>query len=255
MRRIDLNSDMGERETLEGLAIDAELMTLITSVNIACGGHAGSPLLMRRTATLAAQNKVGIGAHPGFCDPEFGGRREQDVTFGTIRALVVEQIETLVEILARDRLKLRHVKPHGAMYNMASRDIGAAQAIVEAVKSVDPSLIIFALAGSKLVKAAVDAGLTVAREAFADRAYKDDGNLVSRSEPGAVLTTDDMVRRQLRLLMKGSVTSITGSSVPILADSICIHSDTPGAVRLARMIRQEVESSGIRIAAITHEML
>lgn len=253
MRRIDLNSDMGERETPEELAQDAQLMPLITSVNIACGGHAGSPMLMRRTAQLAAENNVAIGAHPGFCDPANFGRREQLMPLNSLMAVVAQQIETLAEILAREGLRLIHVKPHGAMYNMASRDADIAQALVRAVKSVDSGLIMFARAGSELVQAAVDAGLGVAREAFTDRAYRANGDLVPRSDPGAVLTTEEMVRRQLHLLMQGSVISITGLPVPILADTICIHSDTPRAGDLTRMIRHELESAGVRIAAIKHE--
>lgn len=255
MTRIDLNSDMGERDTAEGLAIDAEMMPLITSVNIACGGHAGTPELMRRTARLAAQHGVAIGAHPGFPDPEHFGRTERSVAPQDIETLVVDQIETLADVLGQDRLALTHVKPHGALYNMAAKDPDIAQAIVRAVQDVDRTLLLYALAGSVLANAGQAAGLSVVHEAFADRAYRADGTLVPRSEKGAVLQIKEDVRRQLRQLMTGSVTSAGGSSVPVQADSLCLHSDTPHAVPLARMIRHELESAGIRVAAVRHDHL
>jgi UPF0271 protein len=251
--RIDLNSDMGERDTPEGLAIDAGIMPLITSVNIACGGHAGTPELMRRTAQLAAQSGVAIGAHPGFRDPEHFGRMERTLSSREIEVLVVHQIETLANVLSQDRLTLTHAKPHGALYNMAGKDPAVAQAIVKAVQAIDRTLILYALAGSELAKEAHAAGLPVAHEAFADRAYRADGSLVPRSEKGAVLQTEEDVRCQLRQLMMGYVTSVEGSSVPIQADSLCLHTDTPHAVPLARMIRHELESAGIHVAAVRNE--
>ena len=255
MTRIDLNSDMGERDTPEGLAIDADMMPLITSVNIACGGHAGTPDLMRRTAQLAAQYGLAIGAHPGFRDPEHFGRTEWSVSSHEIEVLVVSQIETLADVLAQECLALTHVKPHGALYNMAGKDSAVAQAIVNAVQAVDRTFLLYALAGSELAQAAQAAGLTVVQEAFADRAYRADGSLVARSERGAVFQTEEDVRRQLRQLMKGYVTGLDGSSVPIQADSLCLHADTPHAVPLARMIRHELESAGIRVAAVRNEQV
>lgn len=251
--RLDLNSDMGEHDTADGLAIDGDMMPLITSVNIACGGHAGTPALMRRTAQLAAQHGVSIGAHPGWPDLEHFGRREQSVSSQDIEALVVSQIKTLADVLARDRLTLTHVKPHGALYNMAGRNPEIARAIVNAVQSVDRTLLLYALAGSKLVKAAQAAGLTVVQEAFADRAYRANGSLVPRSQHGAVLQTEQDIRRQLRQLITGAVISVEGMPVPIHADSLCLHADTPDAVPLARMIRHELASAGIRLAAVRNE--
>lgn len=252
MTRIDLNSDMGERETPEGLAIDAEIMPLITSVNIACGGHAGTPALMRRTAQLAAQWGVAIGAHPGLRDQAHFGRMERSLSPQEVESLVVEQVETLADLLARDRLTLTHVKPHGALYNTAAKHPEIARAIVKAVQAIDPTLSLYALAGSALVNAACAAGLSAVSEAFADRAYQTDGSLVPRSEKEAVLKNGDAVRRQLRQLMEGYVITHDGASVPIQADSICIHADTPHAIPLARMIRQELELAGIRVAAVRH---
>jgi UPF0271 protein len=253
MTRIDLNSDMGERGTPEGLAIDTEMMPLITSVNIACGGHAGTPDLMRWTAQLAAQCGVSIGAHPGLRDLEHFGRTEQTLSPQDVEALVIHQIETLANVLSQDRLTLTHVKPHGALYNMAGKDAEVAQAIVKAVQAVDRTLVLYALAGSELAKAAQAAGLAVVHEAFADRAYRADGNLVPRSEKGAVLESDENVRRQLRQLMAGCVASVEGPTVPIRADSICLHSDTPRALPLAQMIRHELQSAGIHITAAHDE--
>ena len=250
--QIDLNSDLGERDTAEGQAIDADMMRLITSVNIACGGHAGTPELMRRTAHLAAQRGVAIGAHPGFSDPKHFGRREQHVSSEDIAALVISQVETLANVLARERLTLTHVKPHGALYNMAASDSEVARAIIQAVQSVDRSLFLFALAGSELVRAGQAAGLRVAQEAFVDRAYRPDGTLVPRSEPGAVLQTEQDIRRQVRELIAGAVTSIDGSSVRVQADTLCLHADTPHAIALARIVRHELESAGIRLAAVCH---
>ena len=249
--RLDLNSDMGECATPEGLAIETEMMPLITSVNIACGGHAGTEDLMRRTAQRAAQCGVAIGAHPGFRDPEHFGRIEQTLSSPQIEELVANQIHNLATVLGREQLTLTHVKPHGALYNMAARDAETARAIVRAVHAVDRALRLYALAGSELAKAGQAAGLAVVQEAFVDRAYRADGNLVPRSEQGALLATEADVRRQLHRLMTGTVKSIEGSSVQIHADSLCLHADTPHAVSLTRMIRQEIQSAGIRIAAPT----
>lgn len=253
MTHIDLNSDMGERDTPEGLAIDATMMPFITSVNIACGGHAGTPELMRRTARLAAEHGVAIGAHPGLRDPGQFGRAERTLAPQEVEALVADQINSLTNVLAPDRFRIAHVKPHGALYNMAAKDPDIAHAIVSAVRAVDRTLFLYALAGSVLANAAQAAGLPVVHEAFADRAYRADGTLVPRSEKGAVLQTEEDVRRQLRQLTMGFVSSVDGQTVPIRADSLCLHSDTPHAVSLARMIRYELQAAGIPIAAMRHE--
>ncbi len=252
LTRIDLNSDMGERDTPEGLAIDADMMPLLTSVNIACGGHAGNASLMRRTAHLAAQHGVAIGAHPGFHDPDNFGRVELSLSPHDIHTAVVDQVAALTDVLARERYAIRHVKPHGALYAMAAKSPEVAQAIVTAVQAIDPRLRLYALAGSVLAQAAQALGLLVVHEAFADRAYRADGTLVPRTEPGALLTSEESVRRQLRQLIKGSVTSIEGAAVLIKAGSVCLHADTPQAVSFARLIRQELESAGIRLTAATH---
>lgn len=249
---IDLNSDMGEREDAEGMALDAELMPFITSINIACGGHAGSPSLMRRTAQRAAEHGLAIGAHPSFRDREQFGRIPQHLAPREIASLVIEQIDTLTNVLKEERLALTHVKPHGALYNMAAKDPAVAQAIVQAVQRLNRGLLLYALAGSVLVRVAQAAGLPVVQEAFADRAYRADGTLVPRSEAGAVLTNEEAVSRQLRGIIAGTATSIDGIGVPIQADSLCLHSDTPHTIGLAKIIRRELETAGIRIAAGPH---
>lgn len=252
LRRLDLNSDMGERETAEGLALDAALMPLITSVNIACGGHAGNRNLIRRTASLAQQHGVVVGAHPGLPDRQSFGRIERDVTSNDIRCLVSEQVRTCSRVLDDEGLRLRHVKPHGALYNMAARDEGIAQAIVTAVCEVDRSLLLYALAGSVLAHVGEAAGLTVVHEGFADRAYRGNGQLVSRSETGAVIEDEDGVRAQLHQLIHGNVMTVDGTLIPVSIQSLCLHSDTPDALVLARMIRKELERTGIEVLAASH---
>ncbi|MDE3218501.1 MAG: LamB/YcsF family protein, partial [Nitrospirota bacterium] len=186
-------------------------------------------------------------------DPEHFGRMERTLSSREIEVLVVRQIETLANVLSQDRLTLTHAKPHGALYNMAGKNPEVARAIVKAVQAIDRRLVLYAPACSELAKAAHAAGLPVVHEAFADRAYRADGSLVPRSEKGAVLQTEEDVRRQLRQLMMGYVTSVEGSSVPIQADSLCLHTDMPHAVSLARMIRHELEAAGIRVAAMYNE--
>ncbi|MBS0183452.1 MAG: LamB/YcsF family protein, partial [Nitrospira sp.] len=177
MTTIDLNSDMGEYESEEFLALEAELMPLITSVNIACGVHAGNPTLMRRTARLAAQHETAIGAHPGFLDADGFGRLDRQASPLEVESLVTTQLKALAEVLALDHLTVTHVKPHGALYNLAAKDQTIADAVARAVASFDRQLLLFALAGSVLVESGKNAGLTVVQEAFADRAYRSDGSL------------------------------------------------------------------------------
>lgn len=248
MQTIDLNSDMGEYEDREHLALEAQLMPLLTSVNIACGVHAGTPALMRGTARLAAHHGVAIGAHPGFPDTGDFGRGDRRVSPEEIAALVSGQLRGLAEVLATDQLAIVHVKPHGALYHLAASDEAAAAALAQAVAEYDRRLLLFALAGSALVAGARRAGLPVVQEAFADRAYRADGTLVPRSQQGALLGTRQQVVRQLREMLEGYVTSIDGAQVPLRADSLCVHADTPHAVEFVRLIRSELESVGVHIA-------
>lgn len=247
MTTIDLNSDMGEYESSEYLARDMQLMPFVTSVNIACGVHAGHPDLMRRTARLAAEHGNAIGAHPGFPDTQDFGRRDRRTSPEEVASLVFTQLNTLADVLASDRLTLNHAKLHGALYNLASRDRAIADAVVQAIVSFDRHLLLFALAGSVLVERGKDAGLAIVQEAFVDRAYQSDGTLVPRSQPNALLQTEGQVRRQLREILSGYVTSRDGQSVPIHTHSLCMHADTPGAVDFIRLVRQDIESAGVRI--------
>lgn len=248
MTTIDLNSDMGEYQSPEFLAREAQLMPLITSVNIACGVHAGNPDLMRRTARLAAQLGAAIGAHPGFPDTGDFGRGDRQASPDEVASLVSQQLTNLADVLAPDHLRLIHVKPHGALYNLAAKNQAVADALVQAVAAFDCRLLLFALAGSALVESGRSIGMTVVQEAFADRAYQSDGTLVPRSQPSAVLQTQQQVIRQLHEILNGYVTSIDGHRVPLHADSLCIHADTPQAVELVHLIRAELESAGVRIA-------
>ncbi len=250
MTTIDLNSDMGEYDGEEFLALEAKLMPLITSVNIACGGHAGNPDLMRRTARLAAQHGTAIGAHPSFPDTHDFGRHDRHASPSEIESLVTMQVKTLADVLASDHLTLTRVKLHGALYNLAARDQTVADAVARAVASFNRHLLLFALAGSVLVESGKNAGLTVVQEAFGDRAYRSDGTLVPRSRPDAVLKTEQQVRRQLHEILNGYVTSIEERRVDLQADSLCIHADTPQAVEFVRLVRNEIESAGIGIAPV-----
>ncbi len=248
MATIDLNSDMGEYEDPERLAREVHLMPLITSVNIACGAHAGNPELMRRTARLASLHSVAIGAHPGFPDTQDFGRQDRQTSAAEVECLLSTQLGTLTEVLAQEQLTLSHVKLHGALYNLASRDRTVADAVTQAIRSCDAHLLLFSLAGSELVKSGRTAGLSMVQEAFADRAYTSDGTLVPRSQPHALLQTEEQVRRQLREILNGYVTSIDGQRIPIQADTLCVHLDTPQAVEFIQLIRHEIESAGVRIA-------
>ncbi len=247
MTIIDLNSDMGEYDSAEALACEAELMPLITSVNIACGVHAGNQGLMHRTATLAARHGIAIGAHPGFPDAEDFGRRDRQTSPDMVASLVSRQLTALTDVLAVNHLPLTHVKLHGALYHLAAKDRAVADAVARAVAMFDPRLLLFALAGSVLVTSGKNAGLAIVQEAFADRAYHADGTLVPRTESGALLQTEQEVRRQLRDILNGSVTSSDGRRVVLHADSLCMHADTPHAVDFVRLIRREIVSAGIRI--------
>ncbi|MGE0642638.1 MAG: LamB/YcsF family protein [Nitrospira sp.] len=247
MRTIDLNSDMGEYESQDFLDREARVMPLITSVNIACGVHAGNHELMRRTARLAAQHGAAIGAHPGFPHAGDFGRHERQASPQEVESLVSAQLKTLADVLASDQLTLSHVKLHGALYNLAARDRVIADAVTQAVTSFDQQLLLFAPAGSVLVEHGRTAGLPVAQEAFADRAYRSDGTLVPRSESGALLETEHQIRRQLYDILNGFVTSVDGIQVPLQVDSLCVHLDTPHAAEFVYLIRDRIRSTGISI--------
>jgi UPF0271 protein len=240
----DFNCDMGEGFGGWRLGLDDEVIEVVTSANIACGFHAGDPGIMRRTVRLAEAHGVGIGAHPGFPDLRGFGRRNLDATPDEVRDDMVYQIGALAAFTSSRRLQ--HVKPHGALYNMAVPGGAIARAIGEAVLECDPSLILVTLAGSPWADQAERMGLRVAREAFADRALMPDGTLVPRSKPGAVIhDLQQVVERSVRLVTEGTVVAITGEVVPVRADTLCLHGDTPGAVALASSLRAALEQAGV----------
>ena len=244
--RIDFNCDMGESFGMYKLGYDEEVIRYITSANIACGFHAGDPMWMRTTVEMAEKYGVGVGAQPSFPDLMGFGRRNMMVSPEEARNDVTYQIGAL-QAFAKNR-KLQHVKPHGAMYNMAVADLTLARAICQAVKDIDPDMIVVALAGTDWVDLANEMGLRVAREAFADRAFTAQGTLVPRSQVGSVIhDVDAVVKRSVKMVTEGKVTAITGEEVEFQADSLCLHGDTPGAVEMARAVREGLEAAGVKI--------
>lgn len=243
MPRVDLNCDLGE-----GAGHDEELMPLISSANIACGAHAGDEATMLATIKLARQQRVAIGAHPGFADRENFGRVELPVTPAEVRGLVLGQTQLLLAMAAQAGVRVRHVKPHGALYNMAVRDRALARAVAEGVYEADPRLVLVGLAGSRLIEAGRECGLSTISEVFADRTYRSDGSLTPRREPGALITDPGRaVAQVLRMVRDGRVTATDGSNVPITAESICLHGDGDHAVEFAQQLRAALLAAGFEI--------
>jgi UPF0271 protein len=246
--RIDINCDMGESFGPWTMGADDDVMPNITSANVACGAHAGDPRVMRRTVRAAKAHGVSVGAHPGFADLQGFGRREMRADPAEVEDSLIAQIGALVAIARAEGVPVRHVKAHGALYNMAARDRALADAIARAVKACDPSLIMFGLPNSPLIDAGTAAGLRVAAEGFADRSYEPDGSLTPRSRPGAVI--DDaalVVERAVRMVRDGVVLTPDGKEIPLQVDTICVHGDTPGAPELTRRIRAALEAAGIQV--------
>lgn len=246
MRTLDLNADVGE-----GTGEDAALIPLITSANIACGGHAGDPQTMRETVVLALRHGVAVGAHPGYVDREHFGRRPMTLDEPQLVELILDQVGALDAIAAAEGATLVHVKAHGALYNQAEVDDRQARSLVNAVRRYPRRLALVGRAGSAMERAARAAGLPFRAEAFADRRYRGDGALVSRSEPGSVLEDPDAVAVQVRRLIRdGEVETNDGSRVPVAFETLCLHGDTPGAVRLAQRVRQVLAELGVAVAPI-----
>jgi UPF0271 protein len=242
--RVDLNADVGE-----GLGQDPALFRIVTSASAACGLHAGDEETMRMAVSLARDHGVSLGAHPSFPDRTGFGRREMILTPREVEECVTSQIGALAEIAARQDVRLQHVKPHGALYNMAARDVALADSIARAVAQFDAALMLFGLAGSRLIEAGRRAGLTTASEVFADRAYRRDGTLVSRTEAGAVLhDAAVVVPRAVAMVRDGLVMADDGTEVPLQGDTLCVHGDTPAAAELAAQIRAALLEAGIRVA-------
>jgi 5-oxoprolinase (ATP-hydrolysing) subunit A len=250
MVRVDLNADVGESFGAYTIGHDAGLMPSITSANIAAGFHGGDPSVLRATIRLARIHGVAIGAHPGFPDLAGFGRRELRVTPSEAEDFILYQIAAVGGVAAAEGAALQHVKAHGALFNLAARDRDLAGALARAVAAYDRSLLVFAPPGSEMARAARELGLRVAREAFADRAYQADGLLVSRQHPGAVLHDLSMVvARAVGIATRQSVTSLEGAPLHLEADTICIHSDTPGSDRLAAAVRLGLETAGVAVKA------
>ena len=242
---------MGESFGPWSMGADADVMPHITSANVACGAHAGDPLVMRRTVRLAAAAGVAVGAHPGFADLQGFGRREMTVDPPELEASLIAQVGALLAIAKAEGVSLQHVKPHGALYNMAARDRALSDAIARAVAAVDPALILFGLPNSPMLDAGRACGLRVAAEGFADRAYEPDGSLTPRSRAGAVIHDPEaVVARAVRMTTDGVVLTPAGQEIALRVQTICVHGDTPGAAALVRRIHDALDQRGVHVAPI-----
>ncbi len=251
MARIDLNCDMGESFGRYTIGSDEEIISLITSANIACGFHAGDPSTMRKTIRLAMDYSVSIGAHPGLNDLNGFGRRTMAVSAAEVYDLVVYQIGAIYGFVLAEGAKLSHVKPHGALYNMAAVNQELAEAIAEAVYDINPELILYGLSGSEMIKAGKKIGLKTANEVFADRTYMEDGTLTPRSKENALIKDKNQAISQvLKMVIEQKVGTVSGVEVPISADTICIHGDGENAVEFAKKVRKTLYEHGVEIKAI-----
>lgn len=249
MTTIDLNADLGEGFGRYRLDSDVELLDLVSSANVACGFHAGDPLVMRETVSRAAARRVVIGAHPSYPDLQGFGRRDMSATPEEVEAFIVYQIGALAAFCGAHGARLRYVKPHGALYNRAARDAAIARAIARGIRSVDPGLILLGLDGTPMLTEAQAEGIDIAREAFVDRAYLPDGHLVPRGQAGAVL--DDIpsvVERAVRMVTERFVIAIDGTRRIVRPDSLCVHGDGPHAVAIVRALRERFDAVGIDVA-------
>ncbi|MDA7026512.1 5-oxoprolinase subunit PxpA [Bacillus sp. CLL-7-23] len=249
---VDLNCDLGESFGAYQIGLDKDILQFVTSANIACGFHAGDPSVMRKTVTLAADKGVSIGAHPGLPDLAGFGRRNMAITPEEAYDLVTYQIGALSGFLKAEGVQMQHVKPHGALYNMAAKNRRLSDAIARAIFKVDSNLILFGLAGSELVLAGERAGLKTAHEVFADRTYQDDGTLTSRAHDDALIQDDEVaVNQVIRMVKEGKVRSREGKDISLKADTVCIHGDSAHALQFAKKIRAEFEKSNIKVQAFS----
>jgi len=256
MFQIDLNCDLGESFGSYKIGLDEEVISYISSANIACGFHGSDPLIMAETVGLAKESNVCVGAHPGLPDLVGFGRRNMDISPKEAKAMVQYQIGALESFCKAKKIKMHHVKPHGALYNMAGKDLNLALAICEGIYEVNPDLILLALSGSKMIDAAKHVGLKVAREAFADRAYEDDGSLVSRSKEGSIiLDENEVIKRVIRMIKENKVQTITGIDIPIKVDSICVHGDGIKALEFVRKISFSFREEKIKIVPLSKIIL
>lgn len=250
MKMIDLNCDMGEAFGNYAMPNDEKLMDYISSANIACGFHGGDPAVMQQTVALAVKKGVAIGAHPGLPDLQGFGRREMKITPNEAYQLTLYQIGALSGFVKAAASKLHHVKAHGALYNMAAKDNALAKAIVQAVYDFDPGLILYALAGSKMIDEAEKKGIVTASEVFADRSYQDGGLLTPRSADNALITNEeDAVNQVLGFALNQEVNSVNGNRIAVKAETVCLHSDGEHAVAFAKLIAERLQKEGIAIKA------
>jgi UPF0271 protein len=252
MTSIDLNADLGESYGAWRLGDDRSLLDVVTSANLACGFHAGDPTTLLETARLAASRRVALGAQVSYPDLRGFGRRDLDLPAADLLADVIYQVGALQGIAAAAGTHVLYLKPHGALYNRVVHDEVQAAAVVDAVIAVDPTLAIVGLPDSEIGRLAEAEGLRFVPEAFADRAYRPDGTLVPRTEPGAVLHDPaEIAERMLRLATEGILTAVDGTDIALSAETVCVHGDTPGAVAVARAVRAALEGAGLTIAAFT----
>jgi len=250
MHRIDLNCDMGEGFGAYSMGDDTAVLDYVTSANIACGFHAGDPATMHKTVEAALAKGVAIGAHPGLPDLQGFGRRAMAISHAEAYDIVVYQVGALAGFARALGGKLRHVKPHGALYNSAARDYRLAEAIAQAVYDSGPELVLYGLAGSEMIRAAEKVGLRAAAEVFADRTYQDDGSLTPRSQPYAMIDDVEAAVLQVkRMVTEGRVQSVRGNDVAVRADTLCIHGDQPGALAFVKRIRAELEQTRVEVKA------
>ncbi|MDC9590527.1 LamB/YcsF family protein [Xenorhabdus sp. XENO-10] len=253
IKTIDLNSDLGESFGQWRMGNDEEILEIVSSANVACGFHAGDPVGILQTLKSAQKNNVVIGAHVSYPDLVGFGRRKMDIASHELTADVIYQIGALQGLAAAVSARVSYVKPHGALYNTIANDEYQGLAVIEGILAIDPNLVLVGLAGSKILKLAQERGLRTIAEAFADRAYTSEGELVSRREAGSVLHDADLVaQRMLQLVTEGGVESIDGKFTPIQADSICVHGDSSGALEMAKQVKTVLQQAGITIRTFIH---
>lgn len=251
MFKVDLNSDLGESFGAYTIGCDEKVLSQVTSANVACGWHAGDPLVLDRTLALAKANGVAVGAHPGYPDLMGFGRRDMNLTSEEAYDYVLYQLGAFSAFAKKHGLPIQHLKAHGALYNTAGKDMSLALAICRAVKDFDPDIIMLGQAGSKLMAAAEELGLRFAGEFFADRAYEENGSLVSRKKPGAMIEDEEeAILRVIRAVKEGKVKAITGQDIPVKADSICVHGDGPKALAFTSRIRERLTAEGVALCPL-----
>ena len=251
MYQIDLNCDLGESFGNYKIGMDEKVIPMITSANVACGYHASDPVVMNKTIAMAKEYGIEVGAHPGFPYLMGFGRRNMNVSPSEAKAYTLYQLGALDAFCRVHRRKMQHVKPHGAMYNMAAKNYSLAKAICEAIYEFDKDLIVMGLSGGELVRAGKDTGLRTALEVFADRAYEEDGTLVDRRKDGAVITDEEVaIARVVRMIKEQKVTAITGKDITIKADSVCVHGDGVKALEFVKKIREKLTEEGIALKSL-----